>query len=112
MYASTAFVLGCVASALAGPACATGIFKQPKAESFLTVDMQVSYPVNVTTHDGVIGIVPIVGGDIKGKFNGHVVANLSSETERVLPGSNGANSVSILSISLRVCWPGLTSHRT
>ena len=94
MHTSTIFFLSCVASALASPACATGIFKQPKAKSFLTIDMVVSIPINVTTHDGVTAMVPIVSGDLKGQFNGHLVPNLTSETERILPGSNGANSVS------------------
>jgi hypothetical protein len=94
MYTSTIFLLGCVASAFAGPACASGIFKQPKAKSFLTIDMVVGLPVNVSTHDGITAMVPIVSGDLKGQFNGHLVPNLTSETERILPGSNGANSVS------------------
>lgn len=94
MYAHTVFIVSFVASAFAAPACATAIYKPPKTESFMTIDMKVSYTVNVTTHEGAIGIIPIVSGNLTGKFNGHLVPNLSSATERLLPGSDGANSVS------------------
>lgn len=63
-----------------------GVFNPPKAQSFLSIDYQVGIPFNTTTPNGVVGTVPVRGGDIKGGlFHGHVVPNLTSSVERYLP---------------------------
>ncbi|OJD14855.1 hypothetical protein AJ78_04831 [Emergomyces pasteurianus Ep9510] len=85
------FILMCsvVAGALATDHTG-GYFHQPKGKSFLTIDYQVGYPVNITTENGVVAMVPVLGGDIKGKFNGHIVENITSSFEGYLNSSTGS----------------------
>lgn len=83
-----------LATILASPVCATGVYKPPKAQSFVTVDLWVGLPSNVTTHDGPIAVIPLPSGTVQGKFNGNLTNGLSY-TERVLPGSTGPKSVSL-----------------
>ncbi|EHK25851.1 uncharacterized protein TRIVIDRAFT_32329 [Trichoderma virens Gv29-8] len=77
------------ATVLTTGACGTGIYHSPIAQSFVTIDLQVGFPVNTTTPGGVVGSVPIRGGSISGQFNGHLVSNISSEIEHVLPLTSG-----------------------
>ncbi|KAA8645635.1 hypothetical protein EYZ11_003470 [Aspergillus tanneri] len=62
-----------------------GIYKQPKVESFAAIDMVVSLPANTTTPGGMISKVPIVSGNITGRFNGHLVQNISTSNEAMVP---------------------------
>lgn len=75
---------------------ATAIFHPPKGESFLSIDYRVGIPLNTTTPDGVVGTVPVLGGDIKGKFNGHIVGNITSSIERALVSTTGVYTVGLL----------------
>lgn len=84
-----------VASIL-GKACGKGIYHTPKAESFATVNIQVGYPVNTTTPDGIVGMFPVLSGNITGKFTGRLVPSLSSTTERIL---NSSPSSGVFSVS-------------
>jgi len=52
-------------------------------------------------------MAPIRGGDISGQFNGHLVPNVSVETERPLPSTNGEYTVSI-SGTVEVCTSTIT----
>lgn len=84
-----------IASAVATGACTDGIYNPPVGKSFVTVNTKVGMPYNVTTPDGIVAMVPIATGDISGQFNGHLVENLSAETERLLNSKTGTYSVSI-----------------
>ncbi|KAA8645238.1 hypothetical protein EYZ11_012807 [Aspergillus tanneri] len=84
-----------------GPACfvatvlATGgIYNQPKVESFVAIDMRVSIPINTTIPGGIVAKVPIVSGDLSGRFNGHLVQNISTSNEAMLPLTEGEHSES------------------
>ena len=90
--------LATVAGALSTRSTAEGVYRQPKTKSALTINIEIGgAPANTTTLDGLISVIPIRGGAVKGKFfNGNLVANLSSSTERVLPGSGGTKTVSML----------------
>ncbi|PGH30099.1 hypothetical protein GX50_07161 [[Emmonsia] crescens] len=80
------FVLMCSA---AGALATGGVFNPPKSKSFLSIDYQVGFPMNVTTPGGVVGVVPVLGGKIKGRFNGHIVGNISSSLEAVVQSPTG-----------------------
>ncbi|PGH03211.1 hypothetical protein GX51_04246 [Blastomyces parvus] len=67
-----------------GAFATNGVFKPPKTTSFLTIDYYVGFPMNVTTPAGVVAAVPVVKGKIKGRFNGHIVQNVSSSLEAEL----------------------------
>lgn len=97
-------VLVCsIASAIATGACGNGIYNQPVATSFVTIGITVGQPYNITTPDGIVAMVPIRSGNITGQFNGHLVENVSSETERILNSTSGVYSVSIMrSIALKL----------
>ncbi len=90
--------LATVAGALSTRSTTEGVYRQPKTKSVLTINIEIGgAPANTTTFDGLISVIPIRGGAVKGKFfNGNLVANLSSSTERVLPGSGGTKTVSML----------------
>ena len=86
-------VLLSIVAACAVATDAVGVFKPPKAERFLSIDYQVGIPFNVTTPSGIAGIVPVRGGNITGDlFNGHIVPNLTSSTERYLPVVNNVTT--------------------
>ncbi|KAL6786383.1 hypothetical protein J3E68DRAFT_432936 [Trichoderma sp. SZMC 28012] len=89
MFPRLLILIGSAATVLATGACGTGIYHSPIAKSFVTIDLLVNIPVNTTTPEGVVGSVGIRGGTINGQFNGHLVANISSEVEHVLPLTNG-----------------------
>ncbi|KAH8654202.1 hypothetical protein BGZ61DRAFT_524296 [Ilyonectria robusta] len=65
------------------------IFNRPKGKSFITIDYRVGWPLNTTTPGGIIAMVPVWGGDIKGQFNGHIVENITSSYEKALPSTSG-----------------------
>ncbi|OJD12600.1 hypothetical protein ACJ73_09323 [Blastomyces percursus] len=73
----------------AGALATKGVFNPPKGTSFLTIDYRVGFPMNVTTLDGEVAAVPIVSGTIKGRFNGHIVQNVSSSLEGELESDRG-----------------------
>ena len=86
-----------VLASAVGTMATTGVFNPPKAQSFLSIDYQVGIPVNTTTPSGVVGTVPVRGGEIRGSvFNGHIVPNLTSSVEKYLPIVNN--------IVTTVCW--------
>ncbi|KAJ6437274.1 low molecular weight phosphotyrosine protein phosphatase [Purpureocillium lavendulum] len=86
--------LATVAGALTTGTTTNGVYRQPKTSSTLTVNIEIGgAPANTTTFDGLISVFPIRGGAVKGSFfQGNLVANLSSSTERILPGSNGTKT--------------------
>lgn len=94
MFPRLLILIGSAATVLATGACGTGIYHSPIAKSFVTIDLLVNIPVNTTTPEGVVGSVGIRGGSINGQFNGHLVSNISSEVEHVLPLTNGEFTVS------------------
>lgn len=89
-------VLLSAATVLAKGSCAKGIYRAPKADSFMVIDVKSTLPTNVTTPGGVMAIFPFMSGNVTGQFQGVVAHNLSVVTERILPGSDGQNSVSNL----------------
>lgn len=99
MFFKTTTLLGLAAVTLATPAACNSntnnvaLYKPPKFDIFAVIDLRVGWPNNVTTHDGPIAMAPIFGGQVKGKFNGQLHPNISAETERLLPGSDGSRSV-------------------
>lgn len=97
-----------VATALATPVCGTGVYKQPKLSSFAVVSANLGLPVNTTTFDGITALFPLYKGSIAGKFKGHLVNSTSVVRERVLPGSDGAHSVSRRNVLYGNCFCGLT----
>ncbi|KAH7141098.1 hypothetical protein EDB81DRAFT_858136 [Dactylonectria macrodidyma] len=66
-----------------------GVFKRPKGKSFVTIDYRVGWPLNTTTPTGIVAMVPVRGGDIKGQFNGRIVENITSSYEEALPSTSG-----------------------
>lgn len=66
-----------------------GVFKRPKGKSFVTIDYRVGWPLNTTTPSGIVAVVPVRGGDIKGQFNGRIVENITSSYEEALPSTSG-----------------------
>lgn len=110
MIFSTSFaIFGLVAASLAAPAAGNNtnsnlIYKTAKIEPFITVNIRTNYPANVTIHGSTVGVAPILGGQVMGKFNGQLHPNISAETERLMPGSNGRNTVSYHStLNLNSC---------
>ncbi|KKP00484.1 hypothetical protein THAR02_07397 [Trichoderma harzianum] len=85
MFPRLLILIGSAATVLATGACGTGIYHSPIAKSFVTIDLLVNIPVNTATPEGVAGSVGIRGGSITGQFIGHLVSNISSEVEHVLP---------------------------
>lgn len=85
-----------IASALATGACSDGVYNPPVSKSFVTVAITVGFPFNVTTPQGIVAVIPIRSGDVCGQFNGHLIGNASSVTERLLTSKNGTYSVSIM----------------
>ncbi|KAL5346415.1 hypothetical protein ACLOAV_008686 [Pseudogymnoascus australis] len=86
-------ILCSIASAVATGSCTDGgIYYPPVGTSFVTVNTKVGMPYNVTTPDGIVALVPIVTGNITGQFNGHLIPNLSAETERLLNSNTGTYS--------------------
>ncbi|EER42906.1 conserved hypothetical protein [Histoplasma capsulatum H143] len=75
---------------VAGALAANGVFNQPKGKSFVTIEYQVGYPINTTTPAGVVATVPVLSGDIKGRFNGHIVENITSSVEAYLDTCTGS----------------------
>lgn len=99
IFSNTVPLLGLIAATLAAPASCnattdTAIYKSVKIEPFITVNARTSWPSNATVHGGAVGIAPIPSGQVQGKFVGHLLPNISVETERLMPGSNGGNTVS------------------
>ncbi|QKX63503.1 uncharacterized protein TRUGW13939_10674 [Talaromyces rugulosus] len=75
-----------IAVSAIGALAADAVFNPPKTELFLSIAYQVGIPVNTTTPSGVVGTVPVRGGDIKGSlFNGYIVPNLTSSVEKYQP---------------------------
>ncbi|KAH7144126.1 hypothetical protein B0J13DRAFT_622705 [Dactylonectria estremocensis] len=65
------------------------VFKRPKSKSFVTIDYRVGWPLNTTTPSGIVALVPVRGGDIRGHFNGRIVENVTSSYEEALPSPSG-----------------------
>ncbi|KLJ06477.1 hypothetical protein EMPG_10124 [Blastomyces silverae] len=83
------FLILLACSATGAFATTKGVFNPPKGTSFLTIDYRVGFPMNVTTPGGLIAAVPIGSGTIKGRFNGHIVQNVSSSQEAELVSDKG-----------------------
>lgn len=94
MFPRLLIFIGSAATVLATGACGTGIYHSPVAKSFVTIDLLVGLPVNTTTPEGIIASVPICGGITNGQFNGHLISNISSEIEHILPFTSGEYHVS------------------
>jgi hypothetical protein len=64
---------------------------------FITIDLIVDPPANVTLPEGDVGYPPVRGGAIAGVFNGSVVTNATNNVEKVNFSKSGDEyTVSIL----------------
>jgi hypothetical protein len=76
--------------ALAGVSTVSaGVYNPPVAESFLSIGLQLTFPANVTTPEGVMASIPILGGEVTGRFQGFVVENVTSFLEKVKYSEDG-----------------------
>ena len=83
------------AGALAANTPGLGIYNSPILLPFVTVEVQARLPNNVTTPDGIVSTSAIPSGNITGRFTGELVAELSYETEKFLPYTDGVFTVSL-----------------
>ncbi|KAJ6785888.1 hypothetical protein PWT90_07914 [Aphanocladium album] len=98
IFSTSTAVLSLIAVSLAAPANCSNtnsdlIYRTPRIEPFVTVNIRTNYPANVTLHGSTVGVAPILGGQVQGKFNGQLHPNISAETERLMPGSDGRNTL-------------------
>ncbi|KAF4983139.1 hypothetical protein FDECE_17366, partial [Fusarium decemcellulare] len=69
-----------------------GVFNPPKAVPFLTLDLKIGIPANVSTPDGPTGLAPNrEGGKVKGAFEADILP-LGAAYERVVENEVGENS--------------------
>lgn len=79
-----------------------GIFNPPKASPFLQLDLRVTLPANVSTPDGMTALAPNVeGGKATGAFEADILP-VGAAYERVTLNEAGENSVTGMSIPLKL----------